>query len=63
MKRHGEGDYTYPDLEGVSLLRRNNLELILDKKEFDRISFSGEWKEDKKVRGVIHYRNGNNYEG
>jgi hypothetical protein len=28
-----------------------------------RLSFSGEWEEDAKVRGLIIYRNGIKYEG
>lgn len=44
-----------------------NLEPILDLKEFTRISFSGEWKENEKHKGTLFYRDGekgvNKYEG
>jgi hypothetical protein len=28
-----------------------------------RVSFSGEWEEDVKVKGLIIFRSGNKYEG
>jgi len=37
--------------------------LIENKTESERISFTGEWEENIKVRGVIIYRNGDKYEG
>jgi hypothetical protein len=37
--------------------------MIIDLRDFNRISFSGEWEEDVKVRGVIIYRDGEKYEG
>ena len=37
--------------------------MIIDYNDSVRLSFSGEWEEDFKVRGVIFYRNGDKYEG
>jgi hypothetical protein len=36
---------------------------ILNKRDIERCSFSGEWNDDLKVRGTIHYRDGAKYEG
>jgi hypothetical protein len=30
--------------------------MIIDDEDFCRVSFSGEWKDDFKVRGIIKYR-------
>jgi hypothetical protein len=46
MMRHGKGDYIYPNLEDQNRLKVQNLIPLLDKNEFDRKSFSGEWNED-----------------
>jgi hypothetical protein len=43
--------------------KANNPDIKYDKSEYDRISFSGEWEEDAKVKGVIIYRNKDEYEG
>jgi len=43
--------------------KANNPKLIIDKADFIRLSFLGEWKEDVKFRGVIIDRSGNKYEG
>ena len=39
--------------------------MIIDWFDFKRVSFSGEWKDDEKVSGIIIYRDGvkEKYEG
>ena len=61
-KRHGEGIYTYPNLEELNFSIIDPKKII-DKNNFCRILFSGEWDEDLKVRGVIIYADGSLYEG
>ena len=62
-KRHGNGAYTYPNPEELNEAKEKYPFLIENKTELERISFTGEWEEDIKVRGVIIYRNGDIYEG
>jgi len=64
-KRHGKGVYTYPSQIELNQAKARNPKMIVDERCFNRISFSGEWEEDVKVRGVIIYRNGvaDKYEG
>jgi hypothetical protein len=46
MKRHGLGQYTYPNLDQLNEASANNPNMIIDKLDLERKSFSGEWKED-----------------
>jgi hypothetical protein len=46
MKRHGLGEYTYPNLDLLNEIRENNPNMIIDKLDLDRKSFSGECNED-----------------
>ena len=62
-KRHGKGIYTYPSIQELNKAKANNQELIIDKKDSSRLSFSGLWEEDVKIRGVIIDRDGEKYEG
>jgi hypothetical protein len=50
-------------MEELNQAKANNPGLIIDQKDSDRLSFSGEWEEDVKLRGVLIYRNGWKYEG
>ena len=61
--RHGEGVYTYPSLEELEIEQANQPNLKIKITDFIRLSFSGEWEDDKQVKGVIIYRDGNKYEG
>jgi hypothetical protein len=61
--RHGKGFYTYPDLEKLNEAKANNPNIIIYPRDLDRVSFSGEWEEDAKVRGVMIYRDGRKHEG
>ena len=63
MKRHGQGEYTYPNLDQLNEEKANNPNMIIDKYDLDRKLFSGEWIDDEKVRGVILSRSGEKYEG
>jgi hypothetical protein len=62
-KRHGKGIYTYPSIEELNQVKANIKGMIIDYADSIRISFSGEWEEDVKIRGVILYRHGGNYKG
>jgi hypothetical protein len=62
-KRHGRGDYTYPNVQELNKAKENNPKIIIDLYDSVRLSFSGEWEEDIKVRGLIIFRDGNKYEG
>jgi hypothetical protein len=46
MKRHGLGEYTYPNLDKLNEAKENNPNMIIDKLDLDIKSFSGEWNED-----------------
>jgi hypothetical protein len=46
MKRHGQGKYTYLNLDQLNEIKSNNPHLLIDKLDLDRKSFSGEWIED-----------------
>jgi hypothetical protein len=46
MKRDGQGEYTYPNLDQLNEIRAYNPNLIIDELDLDRKSFSGEWNED-----------------
>lgn len=56
--RHGKGIYTYPNLIELMQVIAKNRNMNFDKTELEIESFSGEWKDDKKVRGVINFRHG-----
>jgi hypothetical protein len=44
-------------------MEANHPNIIIDFNYSERLSFSGEWEEDAKVRGLIIYRSGDKYEG
>jgi hypothetical protein len=46
MKRHGLGEYTYPNLDQLHQAKANSPYMILDYKDIFRKSFSGEWNDD-----------------
>jgi hypothetical protein len=46
MKRHGLGEYKYPNLDQLNEAKANIPNMIIDKLDLDRKSFSGEWNED-----------------
>ena len=48
-KRHGRGDYTYPNVEELNKAKENNPKMRIDFNDSVRLSFSGEWQEDVKV--------------
>jgi hypothetical protein len=62
-KRHGRGVYTYPIVEELNKAKENNPQMRIYFNDLKRLSFSGEWEEDIKVRGLIIYRKGDKYEG
>jgi hypothetical protein len=62
-KRHGKGVYTYPSLEKLEQQVANQPKFKIDILDSVTKSFSGEWEEDFKVRGVLIYRNGCKYDG
>jgi hypothetical protein len=62
-KRHGKGVYTYPSMEELDQAKANNPGLKIDYADSIRLSFSGEWEEDVKIRGVFIDRDGEKYEG
>jgi hypothetical protein len=62
-KRHGEGTYTYPSLEELEREQANQPNFKIYGPDSLRLSFSGEWQDDMKVKGVIIYRDGGKYEG
>jgi hypothetical protein len=57
-KRHGKGVYTYPSMEELEQAKANNQGLIIDYADSVILSFSGEWEEDVKIRGVFIDRSG-----
>jgi hypothetical protein len=61
--RHGRGVYTYPSEKDLRLAEINYPNIIIDFYDSVRLSFSGEWEEDVKVRGLIICRDGETYEG
>jgi hypothetical protein len=46
MKRHGLGEYTYPNLDKLNEAKANSPNKIIDELDLDRKSFSGEWDDD-----------------
>jgi hypothetical protein len=46
MKRHGLGEYTYPSLDQLNEAKAYIPNMIIEKLDLDRKSFSGEWNED-----------------
>jgi hypothetical protein len=62
-KRHGRGVYTYPSLEELKQGEAKHPNIKIDLNDTRRVSFSGEWEEDFKVKGLIINRSGNKYEG
>jgi hypothetical protein len=62
-KRHGRGVYTYPSLEELKQAEAKHPNIKIDFNDTRRVSFSGEWVEDVKVKGLIIYRDGAKYEG
>jgi hypothetical protein len=62
-KRHGRGLYTYPSLEELKQAEANHPNIKIDFNDTRRVSFSGEWEEDFKVKGLIIFRVGAKYEG
>jgi hypothetical protein len=61
-KRHGKGVYTYPSIEELNQAKANNQGMITHVADTIRLSFSGEWEEDVKIRGLLIYRKGDKYE-
>jgi hypothetical protein len=57
-KRHGTGVYTYPSLEELKQAEANHPNIKIDRYDTRRLSFSGEWEEDVKVKGLIISRDG-----
>jgi hypothetical protein len=50
-------------MEELDQSEANNQGLIIEYADSYRLSFSGEWEEDVKIKGVLIDRDGDKYEG
>jgi hypothetical protein len=50
-------------MEELDQSEANNQGLIIEYADSHRLSFSGEWEEDVKIKGVSINRHGDKYEG
>jgi hypothetical protein len=50
-------------MEELDQAEANNQGLIIEYADSYRLSFSGEWEEDVKIKGVFIDRDGDKYEG